>query len=146
MLVNISQGSKLAGISRDTFYKNYINKGKVSTTRDNRNRPMVDTSEILRVFGGLQEVAGLTDTELQNQSQPYIEKIHHTPPAPPDLVARVLVLEAENRHLAERLEESKGRENWQKEKIDTLLDTVKLLEAPRTAPPSSLARWWKSIF
>ena len=143
MLVNISQGSKLAGISRDTFYKNYINKGKVSTTRDNRNRPMVDTSEILRVFGVLQEVAGITDTSIQNQSQTYSEEIHpvHNQ-APPDTFAQLAQLQAENTQLRERLtearereSEAKERESWQRGQIEKLTDTIKLLEAPRNTTP-----------
>lgn len=138
MLVNITKAASLAGIGRDTLYKNYINKGKLSTTRDERNRPMVDTSEILRVFGKLQSVGDTHAT----QHTPTPENTHHTPP---DLSAQLAHLQAENAQLRERLEESKNRETWQREKIDTLLDTVKLLEAPKPAPPSSisstLSRW-----
>lgn len=142
MFVNITKAASLAGIGRDTLYKNYINKGKLSTTRDERNRPMVDTSEILRVFGKLQ---GVGDTDKESVDTIQKPTIENTPPTPPDISSQLAHLQAENAQLRERLEESKNRETWQREKIDTLLDTVKLLEAPKPAPPSSisstLSRW-----
>jgi hypothetical protein len=53
-------------------------------------------------------------------------------------------LEAENRQLRERLDESKEREAWQRGQIDKLTDTIKLLEAPRTpaspTPPTQAER------
>jgi hypothetical protein len=137
MLVNISQGSKLAGISRDTFYKNYINKGKVSTTRDERNRPMVDTSEILRVFGRLHTVGDTDNPTPTTPHNPTPENTHTTPPAPPDLSAQLSHLQAENSQLRERLEESKDREGWQRGQMEKMMDTIKLLEAPRPAPSAS---------
>lgn len=54
------------------------------------------------------------------------------------------MLEESLRQAQERIEEAKDREQWHKEKIDTLLDTVKLLEAPRQpeppAPPTQKER------
>lgn len=156
MLVNISQACKLAGISRTVFYQNYINKGKISTGRDNRNRPMVDTSEILRVFGSLQNITGLTDQIEQGitQGDTTPEHLTHTPNT--DFIARLATLEAENRHLAERLaetratltkteEEARDREQWQRGQIEKLTDTVRMIEAPKTAP-SQPAPATKSLF
>lgn len=129
MLVNITKAAKLAGITRETLYKNYINKGKISTTRDARNRPAVDTSELLRVFGTLQ---GETDTPTKPHTP---TPDTHTTHTPPDFSAQLAQLQAENAQLRERLEEGKDRESWQRGQIDKLTDTIKLLEAPRTAPP-----------
>lgn len=143
MLVNITKAAKLAGIGRDTLYKNYINKGKISTTRDGRNRPMVDTSEILRVFGVLR---GVGDTDKESVDTIQNHTIGNTPHTPPDISAKLSHLQAENSQLRERLEESKERESWQRGQMEKMMDTIKLLEAPRTANPSPLARWWKSIF
>jgi hypothetical protein len=134
MLVNITKAAKLAGIGRETLYKNYINKGRISTTRDERNRPMVDTSEILRVFGRLHSEGDTqkeTPTERQN---PTPDSIH---PTPPELSAELARLQAENAQLRERLEESKDREGWQRGQMEKMLDTIKLLEAPRPAPSAS---------
>ena len=51
--VSISQAAKLAGISRTALYKSYINKGLLSTSRDEAGKKYIDISEILRVFGKL---------------------------------------------------------------------------------------------
>lgn len=130
MLVNITKAAQLAGITRETLYKNYINKGRVSTTRDERNRPAVDTSELLRVFGTLQ---GETDTPTKPHTP---TPDTHTTHTPPNLSTKLAQLQAENTQLRERLDEAKERENWQRGQIDKLTDTIKLLEAPRaTTPP-----------
>ena len=145
MLVNVSQAAKLANISRDTFYKNYINKGKISVSRDGRNRPMVDTSEILRVFGSLH-----TDTVKNptDQTQSYTKKDSICTVLTPSEAAKIQQLEQENQHLKERLaelqqlhQEAKDREQWQRGQIEKLTDTLKLLEAPKEQKKSTL--WWK---
>lgn len=146
MLVNVSQAAKLANISRDTFYKNYINKGRISVSRDGRNRPMVDTSEILRVFGNLH-----TDTvrDSTNQTQGYTEKRCTNTTFAPLETAKLQQLEQENQHLKARLaelqqlhQEAKDREQWQRGQIEKLTDTLKLLEAPKTTANSRRV-WWK---
>lgn len=52
-LVTITDAARLAGISRQYLYKAYIKTGKLSVDRDSRGSPMVETSELLRVFGAL---------------------------------------------------------------------------------------------
>ena len=153
MLVNISQACKLAGISRTVFYENYIKKGKVSTTRDARNRPMVDTTEILRVFGELQKVTDLTDKIEQIVAQADTKTEHpeqyHTQP---NHTAQIAQLQAEVTQLKERLNEARERENeakdreqWQRGQIEKLTDTIKLLEAPKSTqlPYPSPRLWWQ---
>lgn len=135
MQVNIKEASRLAGISRTNFYKNYIHTGKISTSKDERDRPQVDTSELLRVFGRLHgEITGLHDEKAQDDTPKHTEE--HTP-TPPDLSAQLAHLQAENAQLRERLEESKDREGWQRGQMEKMLDTVKLLEASRPAPSAS---------
>lgn len=53
--VSISKAIKMAGISRQHFYDAYINTGKITVNRSLPKRPVIDTSEILRVFGRLSE-------------------------------------------------------------------------------------------
>lgn len=137
MQVNIKEASRLAGISRTNFYKNYIHTGKVSTSKDERDRPQVDTSELLRVFGRLHgEITGLHDEKARDDTQKHTEE--HTP-APPDLSAQLAHLQAENAQLRERLNEAKDREGWQRGQIERLTDTIKLLEAPKK---TTTARGW----
>ena len=51
--VSISKAAKLAGVSRTALYKSYINKGLISTSRDESGKKCIDTSEILCVFNEL---------------------------------------------------------------------------------------------
>lgn len=140
MLVNITKAAKLAGIGRETLYKNYINKGRISTTRDGRNRPMVDTSEILRVFGRLYSEGDTPQDTPTERHNPTPDNTHTTPP---ELSAQLAQLQAENTQLRERLtearereSEAKERESWQRGQIEKLTDTIKLLEAPRNTTPT----------
>jgi hypothetical protein len=145
MQVNIKEASRLAGISRTNFYKNYINTGKISTLKDERDRPMVDISELLRVFGGLHGgITGLHDENTQDYTEKYTET--------PDLVVQLTELRAENRYLAERLAETQTiltkteeREQWQRQHIEKLTDTLKLLEAPKQAEPEKKG-FFKRLF
>jgi 2',3'-cyclic-nucleotide 2'-phosphodiesterase (5'-nucleotidase family) len=51
--VTVTEAARLAGIARQHLYRAYINTGKISIDKDLNGRPMVDTSELLRVFGDL---------------------------------------------------------------------------------------------
>jgi|688.fasta_scaffold92072_2 hypothetical protein len=51
--VSISEAAKLAGISRTHFYRKYINKGILSVSRNERDKPVIELSELLRVFNTL---------------------------------------------------------------------------------------------
>lgn len=50
---SITAAAKLAGIARSALYEHYITKGKLSVSHDERNKPYIDTSELIRVFGQL---------------------------------------------------------------------------------------------
>lgn len=61
--VSITKAAGLAGVSRSTFYRSYINTGKVSVGSDQQGNPVVDTSELLRVFGVLHDTTENQDTK-----------------------------------------------------------------------------------
>lgn len=48
--VSVSEAARLAGIARSSLYKSWIDKGRLSVTKDVRGRPCVDMAELLRVF------------------------------------------------------------------------------------------------
>ncbi|MEG5606017.1 hypothetical protein, partial [Enterobacter asburiae] len=50
--LNLTQAAKAAGITRRTLY-NHINQGKVTASRDGKNNPVIDVSELIRVYGNL---------------------------------------------------------------------------------------------
>lgn len=49
--VSISEGARMAGISRSYIYRKYITPGLLSTEKDGAGNTVVDTAEIIRVFG-----------------------------------------------------------------------------------------------
>ena len=50
--LNLTQAAKAAGITRRTLY-NHINQGKVTASRDEKNNPVIDVSELIRVYGNV---------------------------------------------------------------------------------------------
>jgi hypothetical protein len=55
--LNITSAAKAAGISRNTLYKK-IKKGVISVTQDRQGNRVIDTGELIRVFGELERVTG----------------------------------------------------------------------------------------
>ncbi|MBK5480345.1 hypothetical protein JFU04_30160 [Pseudomonas sp. TH21] len=50
--LNLTQAAKAAGVTRRTIY-NHINQGKVTASRDEKNNPVIDVSELIRVYGNV---------------------------------------------------------------------------------------------
>lgn len=50
--LNLTQAAKAAGVTRRTLY-NHINQGKVTASRDEKNNPVIDVSELIRVYGNV---------------------------------------------------------------------------------------------
>ncbi len=133
MEITIAEASKQLKIGRSTIYKK-ISEGELSRTPSGK----IDTSEIFRVFGNSPK------TSTQDTLKTPIDKPQDTSKTliDPEISAKIATLEAENRHLAERLaetretlanreQEAKDREEWQRGQIERLTDTIKLLEAPK---------------
>jgi len=52
--LSISEAARQVPVSRKTLYQSYINKGKISISKDENGKPYIDLSELIRVFPGLQ--------------------------------------------------------------------------------------------
>ena len=65
--VSLTQAAKLAGISRATLYRRYINTGKITVTANLSGKKQIDTSEIIRVFGAIQCTKELTSAQPTDQ-------------------------------------------------------------------------------
>ena len=52
--VSISEGARLAGVSRSTLNR-HLKDGALSKYRDNAGRPYVETSELMRFYGELSQ-------------------------------------------------------------------------------------------
>lgn len=111
--VSISEAARLAGISRQHLYSKYITPGLLTVERDGMNSPLIDTSELLRVFG---ELKG-NDQEM---ASPHSEN---------ELLA--VEVETLRRLLADRdaqLSEARERETWLKQHVTEIAGALRLLE------------------
>lgn len=118
MKVTITDAAKMVSLSRSYFHMQYIKPGKISVERDDNGKPWIDTAELLRIFGKINEPN--TENTQQNthtEHQITAEKQHEN-----------VILQAELRLLREQLQEARGRESWLQSQVDKLTDTVRLLE------------------
>lgn len=138
--VSVSEAARLAGISRTNFYKNYINTGKITVDQNAQQKPVVDTSEILRIFGQLKGTQDYSNDYSANEQKITPEKhIKNTGVnSQSDSSREVIEL------LKSQLQEAKDRELWLQKQIEELTSTVKLLEDKQTKSLSKKARrsWW----
>lgn len=70
--MSIAAAARSVDMSRSNFYKNYINKGKISVSRDKQNRPYIETSELIRVFDSF--VAPSDGRQTKGQGETSAEK------------------------------------------------------------------------
>lgn len=145
--VNVSRAIELAGVSRSTFYSSYIKQGRVTVSRDSAGKKYIDTSELLRVFGELKETEPDTPNTQPNSSTEHPTEQLRTPDKtePNSLLLELEKLKLERQNLKERLSAAQEREQWYKKQIDTLTDTMRLLEdqRPRQKPNR---RWWQFMW
>lgn len=128
--VSISEAARLVKVSRPTIYK-MINSGKLSYTsviKHGKSIKVIDTSELIRVFGSLDGV--IDDVKSDAESTGINSIVLH------DLQHRIALLEAENDGL-------KGAVKARDEHIDSLRQAMQLLEHKHepSSPPHS--PWWK---
>lgn len=135
-LVSISQAAKLAGINRSNFYTSYLNQGKISVVRDERNRPCVDTSELLRVFGSL-KAEGLG---IQQDTTPSYTLGQNTTDS--GLYALIEQLKQQLAESKEREQQALEREQFYQQQLKELTQTIKLLEHKPEPPPRHGWQWW----
>ena len=128
--VSISEAARLVKVSRPTIYK-MINSGKLSYTsvvKHGKSIKVIDTSELIRVFGSLDGV--IDDVKSDAESTGINSVGLH------DLQHRVALLEAENDGL-------KGAVKARDEHIDSLRQAMQLLEHKHEPSSQIHSPWWK---
>jgi hypothetical protein len=143
--VSISEGARLAGISRTHLYKRYIHPGKITVETAGDGTRQIDTAELLRVFGTL-------DGNTESSSRIRHREQELTPvgnseisllQAELDAVREMLkVREGQLADAARREGEAAEREKWLQGQLSA---QTRLLEDKRpaaTPPESSRRRWW----
>lgn len=119
--VSISEAARLAGITRQYFYKKYINSGVISVERDKEDKPVIDTAEIFRVCGELKGGDSKKETHILQETAAVND-------------SKIAGLEAQLRLKDELL---KAKDNH----IADLQQALKLLEH-RPSPELPKKRWW----
>lgn len=151
--VSISEAARLVGVSRSNLYKSYIKQGKLSISTNHLGKPEVDTSELLRVFGSLQQCTGTVDSGGQQVTASVDRSRQAVTPLVDNSDTFILT---ENQQLKEqlqaaqiRLELMEGQLNkadeqaeWYKRQIEDLVGTVKLLEHQKQGQEGR-RRWWQ---
>jgi hypothetical protein len=128
--VNLTQGAKLAGVSRSTLNR-HLKQGKISKVNGPDGMPCVDTSELQRVYGSLSH-------DTPSQSVPM--KHRGTPSETVENGIEIAVLRAELNATKERLEETqKDRDEWkgQAKTLSVLLTDQRSAE-PKAQPKGFL--------
>ncbi|EKJ7133833.1 TPA: helix-turn-helix domain-containing protein [Klebsiella pneumoniae] len=132
--VSISEAARLVKVSRPTIYK-MINSGKLSynsVVTHGKNTKVVDTSELIRVFGSLYGGGDTVKNDVKGDADATgvnILGLH-------DLQHKIALLEAENDGL-------KGAVKARDEHIDSLRQAMQLLEHKHEPSPQAHSPWWK---
>ena len=111
-ILTLTQAAKAAGVARSTLYR-AIRKGRISVVSRTNGSKGIDTTELIRVFGPLQDAA---EQARQPNAQQDVALLR----------ARIDALERENMLLKDEVQASREREN-------KLLNVVTqgLLEGPK---------------
>ena len=120
MGVTITEAAKLVGKSRRTVYRD-VSSGRLSVSHDGAGVAQVDISELIRVYGEI------------NEERHSVVTVPMPQRGTDDGTARVTALEVEIAQLRERLAD-KDRH------IDDLRASIRLLELK--APPAKRRGWW----
>ena len=136
--VSISEAARLVKVSRPTIYK-MINSGTLSYTsvvKHGKAIKVIDTSELIRVFGSLDGVIDTVKYDVKYDVKSDAESTGINSVGLHDLQHRIALLEAENDGL-------KGAVKARDEHIDSLRQAMQLLEHKHepSSPPHS--PWWK---
>jgi hypothetical protein len=131
--INISQAAKMTGKTRTTIYKK-IKSGELSAESGSDGNRLIDTAELLRVFGDLVT----PDTVSMD-----VNDIHQeTPQVRPLLERQISLLEAENKRLHEQIEADRR----EKERLLGLLEKQTLLLTQGQQEPAPKASFWRRVF
>lgn len=129
-LVSVSQAARLAGISRQHLYRKFIKTGEISVSKGLKGEPLIDTSELLRVFGQLHGDSNGDGAALQEETH---EKHTGDSGLLSELQAKLQLVEAENRALRERIEDKDKH-------LDDVRQAMRLLEDK--SEKKKRWKWW----
>lgn len=128
--LTITEAIKRSPIGKSQFYSKYLDGGVITVSVDENNKKYIDSSELLRVFGG---IGGEQPPEVLKTSDP------NDTGKKTDEQSSIIKLLKEQ--LADQKVEAEKREQFYQSQIITLTNR---LEAPK--PPvkrqSRISKWW----
>jgi len=131
--LNIKQAASLAGVSRSTLYRSYINNGRLSVTDDDYGKPAIQLVELLRVFPHIK----LHDSE-HNKTQSDISN-HEETASENGLLALELKKTREMLQMREeQLREASAREE---KMLEIMINLQRQIAQERSTEPKN--PWWK---
>ena len=128
--VNISEAARMAGKSRSHLYEKYINTGFITVESDSYGKKVIDTSELLRVFGTLhfddnkKDVHEITEVHSKDNDKDMI----------------VSALQSENEVLREYLRAKEEEVIWLRDQVSKT--TALLTHQEDNLGPTQTKRWW----
>lgn len=112
-LLNISAAARAVSKDRGTIQR-YIKQGKISTTKDTAGKVLIDTAELLRVFGELQQDGNRRNAEKQQDATPANHILQ-------------LTIETLREQLKTQQQEASEREAWLKSQLEAEQERYKEL-------------------
>lgn len=128
--VNISEAARMVGKSRSHLYEKYINTGSITVESDREGRKVIDTSELIRVFGNL--VLGDNRKDIEEDST------GHDKNSQKDSV--ISALQSENEVLREYLRAKEQEVSWLREQVGKT--TALLTYQKDSLEVVQGKRWW----
>ena len=134
-LLSISASARASGKDRNTI-KRYLKNGRLSSTKDASGNPVIDTTELMRVFGPLAS-DGATDAQGQAPAS-----------APENIAVHQLTLETLVKQLEAAQQREKAaleREEWLKGQLEAEQERSRELER-KMLPPGEPGEATKGFF
>ncbi len=124
------------GSATSGHFRQRSHEGKISISSDHQGKPVIDTSELLRVFGeiGLNNIVQIAEQMNEHDITPEYDALHH------GKNAEITLLKEAVKRLEAELDETKRREAWLQGQMERL--TI-LLTHTSTAGQTPHAPWWK---
>jgi hypothetical protein len=148
--VSISEAARLAGIARSSLYKYYIKTGKLSLSQNGGKRPVIDTSELLRVFGSISSIDTLDNTVTPERIQKVTDENCSLSSANEAQKLTDMAVMAETiKGQRTMLEQLQHENEWLRNLVSDLRNDVKQLTHQKIEPvapaiePSQARPWWK---
>jgi len=131
--VSISEAARLAGKSRSHLYEKYINRGVITVETLRDGRKVIDTSELIRVFGSISLAGSADDNDNSVKDSSGHEKNDNEH-------SQIKALQAENEVLREYLRAKDEEVAWLREQVSKT--TALLTHQKRESPPNKKKWWW----